>query len=289
MTLQTIDSVRAYWDSRPCNIRRSPAPVGSSQFFEDTERNKYFVEPHIPGFAEYEKWIGKKVLEIGCGIGIDTARFVRWGADVTAIDLSQKSLDIADARVHALPWSVCSNSEFPYFHNGRAKFLQMNAEQLGFDGTLKHHIEYDLVYAFGSIHHSPNPDKIVNRVFWSLKPNGTLKLMVYNKYSFKSLWILLKYGRGQFWKFDELVARYSEAQTGCPITHVYSKKELRAMLERNGFHVKKISVDHIFPYDIEAYKRYEYKVVWYFRWIPKSWFRAFEKNFGWHLLAEATV
>jgi SAM-dependent methyltransferase len=286
MTLQTIDDVRAYWDSRPCNIRRSAAPVGSPQFFIDTERNKFFVEPHIPGFAEYEKWIGKKVLEIGCGIGIDTANFVRWGADVTAIDLSQKSLDIAATRVQTLPWTVCWSSELPDFRQGRAKFWQANAEQFILPVNRGH---FDLVYAFGSIHHSPNPDAILDNARYFIKDGGTLKLMVYNKYSWKSLWILLKYGHGQFWKFKELVARYSEAQTGCPITYVYSKKELRAMLERNGFHVKKISVDHIFPYDIEAYKRYEYKLAAPWKYLPDKFRFWLEKKIGWHLLAECTV
>ena len=275
MTLATIADVKNFWDSRPCNVKRSPAPVGSPQFFADTERNKYFVEPHIPDFAEFEKWGDKKVLEIGCGIGIDTLSFAWWGAKVTAIDLSEKSLEIARKRLESVKLI--------------ADFRQMNAEKLGLDGTLRDHIKYDLVYAFGSIHHSPNPDKIVNRAFWALKSGGTLKLMVYNKYSWKSLWVLLKYGHGKFWKFGELIARYSEAQTGCPITHVYSRKELRAMLERNGFHVRKMYVDHVFKLDIEEYKKYNYRVVWYFRWIPKSWFRAFERLAGWHLLCEATV
>ena len=273
--MTTILDVQKYWDTRPCNIRRSPAPVGSPQFFADTERNKYFVEPHIPGFAEFEKWTNKKVLEIGCGIGIDTLHFAWWGAKVKAIDLSEKSLEIARKRLASVKLT--------------ADFQQMNAEKLGLDGSLKDHIQYDLVYAFGSIHHSPNPDKIVNRAFWSLKPGGTFKVMVYNKWSWKSLWIVLKYGYGRFWKFRELVARYSEAQTGCPITHVYSQSQLRAMLERNGFTVRKISVDHIFPYDIEAYKQHRYEKTWYWKLVPAPIFRRLEKIFGWHLLVEATA
>ena len=86
--MKTIQDVRRYWDKRPCNIRHSPQPVGTKQYFDEVETRKYFVEPHIPGFAEFERWRGKRVLEIGCGIGTDTMNFARHGARVTAVDLS---------------------------------------------------------------------------------------------------------------------------------------------------------------------------------------------------------
>jgi hypothetical protein len=71
----SLSAVRDYWDKRPCNIRHSPKPVGSKEYFQEVRARKYFVEPHIPAFAEYGRWQGKKVLEIGCGIGTDTSRF----------------------------------------------------------------------------------------------------------------------------------------------------------------------------------------------------------------------
>ena len=83
-----IESVKAYWDARPCNIRHSLAPVGTREYFDQVEARKYFVEPHIPGFAEFERWRGKKVLEIGCGIGTDAVNFARSGAEYVAIELS---------------------------------------------------------------------------------------------------------------------------------------------------------------------------------------------------------
>ena len=70
-----IDKVKDYWNERPCNIRHSHKEVGTRQYFDEVEARKYFVEPHIPRFAEFESWQGKKVLEIGCGIGTDTINF----------------------------------------------------------------------------------------------------------------------------------------------------------------------------------------------------------------------
>jgi len=57
-----IESVKGYWNRRPCNIRHSPKPVGTREYFDEVEARKYFVEPHIPRFAEFECWKGKKVL-----------------------------------------------------------------------------------------------------------------------------------------------------------------------------------------------------------------------------------
>jgi SAM-dependent methyltransferase len=269
LAVKNIADVRAYWDSRPCNVRRSPAPVGSPQFFSDTERNKYFVEPHIPGFAEFGKWKDKRVLEFGCGIGIDTTNFAKAGAEVFAIDLSAESIKIAVRRAEL------ANQEIVFWTG--------DAERVPVIGNC------DLVYAFGSIHHSPSPEKIIANARESLKPGGTLKLMVYNAWSWKALWILLKYGHGKFWKFSELVAKYSEAQTGCPITHVYSKRSIRAMLERNGFTVRKMEIDHIFKWRIPEYRECKYVESFPWRICPDWLFRRLERIVGWHILVEATA
>src|SRR5271170_3788689 len=93
-----LTDVQNYWNARPCNIRHSTKPPGTAEYFNEVEQRKYRVEPHIPGFAEFERWRGKRVLEIGCGIGTDTINFARAGAHVTAVDLSEKSLEMARRR-----------------------------------------------------------------------------------------------------------------------------------------------------------------------------------------------
>jgi ubiquinone/menaquinone biosynthesis C-methylase UbiE len=264
--------VRRYWNARPCNIRHSPEQVGTREYFDQVEARKYFVEPHIPQFAEFARWNGKKVLEIGCGIGTDTINFARAGAHVTAVDVSDESLAVAEQRAAV------------FGLEDRITFYRADAERLSQTVPVE---TYDLVYSFGVIHHTPHPQKALQEVARYMGPESVLRMMVYSRHSWKVLWILVKYGKLAFWKLDELIARYSEAQTGCPVTYSYSRRTVLDLLE--GFAVRRMMVDHIFPYRIPEYKRYEYKKVWYFDVLPQSVFRRLEKTLGWHLCVEATL
>lgn len=270
----SIEQVRDFWNQRPCNIRHSPRSIGTKEYFDEVEARKYFVEPHIRRFAQFERWRNKKVMEVGCGIGTDTINFARHGATVTTLDLSAKSLEIARQRA-AL-----------YGLQDQIRFYQGDAEQLT---TFVPAQAYDLIYSFGVIHHTPHPERTIEQIRSYVKSGSTVKLMVYNRYSWKVFWILLTYGKGQFWRLPELVARYSEAQEGCPVTFTFTKKELTTLLARYGFRVTEAWVDHIFPYRISDYLQYRYSKVWYFRWLSSDLFRRLEKNFGWHLCVTAEV
>ena len=273
-TNKSIAEVQRYWDARPCNIRHSTKPVGSKEYFDEVEARKYFVEPHIPAFAEFDRWNGKRVLEVGCGIGTDSINCARAGAQRTAVELSSESLRIAEQRADVMGVA------------DRIKFVQADAEELTktlTDGP------YDLVYSFGVIHHTPHPDRALAEMRALAAPGGTLKLMVYHRRSWKVFWIVAGQGRGRFWKTDELVSEHSEAQTGCPVTFSYTRREGRELVERSGFRVRDLSVDHVFPYRIRDYVEYRYVRELYFRWMPEPLFRAFERRFGWHLLVTAEV
>jgi 2-polyprenyl-3-methyl-5-hydroxy-6-metoxy-1,4-benzoquinol methylase len=267
-----IGKVQEYWDRRPCNIRHSTQPVGSRQYFDEVEARKYLVEPHIPGFAEFERWRGKKVLEIGCGIGTDTVNFARHGALVTSVDLSEKSIELAQHRIGV------------YGLQDQARFYRGNAEELS---SLVPVEQYDLIYSFGVIHHTPHPDRVLEELRKYVRPGTTVKVMVYHRRSWKVLGILLGEGRGKFWKLGELVAKNSEAQTGCPITYTYSRDEGRELLERHGFRSQKVEVEHIFPYRIADYVHYRYVKEFYFQRMPAPMFRALERRLGWHLCLTA--
>src|SRR5215813_10334891 len=127
----TIDQVRGYWDRQPCNIRHGVAQIGTSEYFDQVEARKYLVEPHIPSFADFHRWKGKKVLEIGCGIGTDAVNFARAGAHLTAVELSGESLALCRQRFETFGL--------------QARFFQANAEKLSAVVPVE---PYDLVYSF---------------------------------------------------------------------------------------------------------------------------------------------
>ena len=269
---KTVADVQRYWDARPCNIRHSTKPVGSKEYFDEVEARKYFVEPHIPAFAEFDRWKGKRVLEVGCGIGTDSINFARAGAALTAVDLSPESLRVAEKRAEVMGVA------------DRIRFREANAEELA---SVLEGEAFDLVYSFGVVHHTPRPERALVEMRKLLAPGGTLKLMVYHRRSWKAFWILATQEHGRFWRAEELVAKHAEAQTGCPVAFTYTRAEARDLVERAGFRVDELQVDHVFPYRIPDYVEYRYVKEPYFRWMPERLFRSFEHRFGWHLLITA--
>jgi ubiquinone/menaquinone biosynthesis C-methylase UbiE len=266
----TIENVKAYWNRRPCNIRHSTKPLGTREYFDEVEARKYFVEPHIPLFAQFERWRGKKVLEIGCGIGTDSVNFCRAGAELTAIDVSEKSLEVARKRVEV--------------YGLKAQLYCGSAEELSSHVPAE---PYDLIYSFGVIHHTPHPERVFEEIKKLCGPKTEVRVMLYAKWSWKVLWIIAKYGRGAFWRAGELVRVYSEAQTGCPVTYYYSAKDIRNLMR--DFEIVELKKEHIFPYVIEKYIKYEYEREWYFRWMPRSLFSWLERRLGWHTLVVARL
>jgi len=257
-----INNVINYWNNRPCNIRHSDKPIGSKEYFDEVEIKKYTVEPHIPPFADFKAWKGKKVLEIGCGIGTDTINFARHGAIVTAVDISEESLKIAKIREKVLGISP-----------GNIKFYQANAEKLSEVIPIE---IYDLIYSFGVLHHTPSPESAISEIKKYMGEKTILKLMLYHKNSTKAFSHPFQYA-----------GKYSEAEPGCPITHIYTKLDVKRLLQ--DFHIHEIKVDHIFPYHIKSYKKHIYKKRWYWAIMPKSIFYFLEKTFGWHLLITASL
>lgn len=185
----SIDDVKKFWDTRPCNIRHSNKPIGSREYFDEVEKRKYFVEPHIPSFAEFEKWNGKRVLEIGCGIGTEATNFARNGAILTVIELSKESLELAKKRFEV--------------YGLKANFILGNAEDL--DNLLSKEEKFDLIWSFGVIHHSPHPEKILEKCKNFLKDDGEIRMMVYSKISYKLFHLMKETGMWDFSLLDDLI------------------------------------------------------------------------------------
>lgn len=256
----SLKDVEKYWDSRPCNSRHSNAEVGTRLYFEEISKKRYFVESHVPKFAEFETWKGKKVLDVGCGIGTDGALFASYGASYTGVDLSQASLDLAKRRFQVFGL--------------QGRFLKADVENLsqalGVDDS-----GYDLIWSFGVLHHTPSIELALTELR-KLSASGStkLKIMVYASNSWKQRMIDAGYDQ-------------PEAQSGCPIARSFTPQEIESLLVKAGFVVDSIRQDHIFPYRVEEYKRHEFIKQPWFDSMPREIFRVLEQTLGWHLLIDA--
>jgi len=255
-----ISQVRDYWDDRPCNIRHSDLPMGTREYFDEVEERKYFVEPHIPAFAEFEKWEGKRVLEIGCGIGTDAINFSRAGADYVGVELSPESLKLAMAR-------------FKVF-GLQGQLFEADAESLSEseipDGP------YDLVYSFGVLHHTPNTARAIQQLSTFMGQKSVLKIMMYARNSWKSM--LIEEGLDQ-----------PEAQDNCPIARTYTPSQISELLEEGGFSIEEIWQDHVFPYQIREYVNSRYELEPWFAAMPPNVWHAMNRHLGWHMLITARL
>lgn len=124
--------------------------------------SRLFIDPARP-FAELmrtDQLAGKRVLEIGCGMGFHSEILSRSGANLTSIDLS--------------PTSVGATTKRFALKDLKGDVRQMDAEKMEFeDGT------FDFVWSWGVIHHSSHTARILREIRRVLKPEGEAGIMVY--------------------------------------------------------------------------------------------------------------
>ncbi len=133
----------------------------------DPSRDKWQTDVHgvrHDTFSSYEflgRWLsancaGKKLLDYGCGTGLHVIHPAACGAEVTGIDLSEDSLDIARERVRRA--GVERN----------VSFLQMDCENLQFPPR-----SFDLILNAGTFS-SIDLDRALPELARVLKPTGHL-------------------------------------------------------------------------------------------------------------------
>lgn len=282
----TLEDVRRFWDERPCNVRHSDIDINTDPlgYHKEVTARKYMVEPHIFSFSRFHGWKGKRVLDAGCGIGTMAISFATAGAQVIAVDLSERSIEIAQKRATALG-----------IGKDRLQFLVAPLQELHY--RLPGEAPFDLVYSFGVLHHTPSPQSALHNLRHYMHDGSRMKLMLYHKVSWKVLWILFR--RGGWLKLlgspltltnlNKIIGEHSEAQTGCPVTYTYTRRQARKLLEKCGFSVGEMKTDHIFPYQIPPYTQGQHVKEWYWQRMPSRVFRWLERHLGWHLLVDAVT
>lgn len=110
-------------------------------------------------FADLE---GKRVLEIGCGMGLHTELMLRAGARLTSVDITDRAIETTGKRLA--------------LKGLKGDLRRCDAESLPFeDGS------FDFVWSWGVIHHAPRTGRIVRQIARVLAPSGEARIMVYNR------------------------------------------------------------------------------------------------------------
>lgn len=249
------EKIVEYWNRQPCNINHSLSEIGSEKFFTENSEKRYFVEPHIKDLAQFHLYQGKRVLEIGCGMGADAAEFAKHGAEYVGIDISSESLELARKR-------------FEVFG------LEGQFHLLSGTDDLSHLGKFDLVYSCGVLHHYPDIEKIFDNIHNVLVDGGELKFLVYARNSWK--YAMIQKGLDQY-----------EAQAGCPYAKAYTKEEIYDLLE-GKFEIGRIRQAHCFMYNVPKYKQGVYELEPWFEAMSEEMRQAVREYLGWHLLVKAT-
>jgi 2-polyprenyl-3-methyl-5-hydroxy-6-metoxy-1,4-benzoquinol methylase len=82
------DQVKAFWNRESCDTWQAQSEKFSREYFEQIEQWRYQDQPFIHSFAQFTRYRGRRVLEVGFGAGTDFIQWLRVGARVSGIDLT---------------------------------------------------------------------------------------------------------------------------------------------------------------------------------------------------------
>ena len=253
--------VRDFWNAEPCGTRY----LDTDDPYAAHARARYSFEPHIQEFADFSTARGRRVLEIGVGMGADYLEWLKAGALATGIDISQTSLEQARRR--------CTLA-------GLTPDLQVgDAEKLSFaDNT------FDLVYSYGVLHHSPDTQQCIREALRVLKPGGQLKIMLYHHPSLTGLLLWLRFGILRGKSLRDSVYHHLES----PGTKSFTREEVAQML--HGF--EDICMRQVFsPGDLllhrpsKRFRGFIDRVAW--KLYPRPLVRFFCRRYALFLLVSA--
>ncbi len=247
-----ITEIRNYWNNHIHDLKIARHPVGTEAFFNELDEYRFDKLRYLPKRIHFSEYRGKKILEIGCGVGLDLVHFAREGALVTGVDLSDTAIDLAKKNFQ--------------FHHLEADLDVMNGEKLSFPDH-----SFDVVYAHGVLQYTADAQAMVREAYRVLKPGGIFIGMVYNRKGWLNVMS----------KFFKVELEHEDA----PVLNMYTIGEFKSML--SIFSELKI-IPERFPVKSRLQKGlkgffFNTMFVGMFHAIPKPLIR----KTGWHIMAFA--
>jgi ubiquinone/menaquinone biosynthesis C-methylase UbiE len=256
-----------FWDRAACGEELYLANQQREGYSEQARR-RYELEPVIAELAEFDAAAGQRVLEIGVGLGADHQRYAEAGARLCGIDLTERA--VAHTRRRLTLFGLDSA-----LSTGDAEHLAFPAD------------EFDSVYAWGVLHHSPDTPRAVAEVYRVLRPGGVARIMIYHKWSLVGymLWIRYALLRLRPWmSLRQVYARYLES----PGTKAYSVAEARRMFVAFRSVQIRTCLTHADLLESEAGQRHRTGMLTFARAIwPRRLLRRYAASHGLFMLIRA--
>jgi ubiquinone/menaquinone biosynthesis C-methylase UbiE len=173
---------------------------------------------------DYEGASGLRVLDVGCGQGIDLCEYALAGARVTGIDLTPRHVELARQHLGELGL--------------QGTVVLGDAEDLPFPDQT-----FDRVSSNGVLHHTPDMPAALREIHRVLRPGGRATVIVYNRDS-GHYWVeqVLRYGILQGYLVRErsmanVLSRNVERSSirARPLVRVYGRNALDQLLAEAGF------------------------------------------------------
>ncbi len=212
-------------------IDRPDAAPGSLSFYRKVRDHRYNIyAPWLGQILESEAVNHHRILEIGVGLGSDHYRFAAAGNSMVAIDLSREHL--RQTTRHLELEGLCTRPVYG------------DAEKIAFlDAT------FDMVYAFGAIHHTPSPESAVEEIHRVLKPGGVALVSLYHVHSLNFLGFLIRHGllRQRLLKkgwsdFLSEIEYRRDVNSAAPLVKLFSRHQARKLF--GAFFNVEVSTHH---------------------------------------------
>jgi SAM-dependent methyltransferase len=174
---------------------------------------------------------GKKILDVGCGLGMYSQEFSQEGALVFGIDVDGKKIEQAKGLFPKINFQTAGAEKIPFANNS-----------------------FDLVFLHEVLEHVKDEEKTIKEIVRVLKTGGRLILFVPNRwfpFETHGLYLGKKYIFGNIPLLNWLPNKLRNIFA--PHVRTYTAKRLKSLLEKRGLEIK--LVDFVWP----AFDRIERK------------------------------